>query len=110
MPQPRTFEEFWPYYVGEHRHPTTRMLHMIGSHAGIVAVALGFAISPWWFAAALPLGYSFAWFGHFYYEKNHPATFTYPLWSFRGDLRMLRLTWMGRMDAEVARLTTARAS
>jgi len=50
------------------------------------------------------LGYGFAWIGHFFFEKNQPATFTYPLWSLRGDFRMLRLTWAGKMGGEVARL------
>ena len=35
---------------------------------------------------AIPLaGYGFAWVGHFAFEKNRPATFTYPAWSFMGD-------------------------
>jgi hypothetical protein len=105
MPRPRTFEEFWPYYVGEHRHPTTRALHVVGSHLGIVSLAYGVAAGAWvWCAAAPLIGYGFAWFGHFFYEKNQPATFTYPLWSFRGDMRLLRLAWTGRLNAEVSRV------
>jgi len=33
-------------------------------------------------AAAPVFGYGFAWFSHFVYEKNHPASWTWPLWSF----------------------------
>jgi len=107
MERPGTFEEFWPYYVAQHRLPATRTLHFVGTHLGLVAAALGFVFSPWLFVLAPVLGYGFAWIGHFFFEKNQPATFTHPLWSLRGDFRMLRLTWMGRMDGEVARLAGA---
>ena len=104
MAAPRTFEEFWPYYVGEHRRPATRLLHFVGTHLALLCVGLGVFVSPWFLAAAPVLGYGLAWIGHLFIERNRPATFTYPLWSLRGDARMLRLTWMGRMGAEVARL------
>ena len=37
----------------------------------------------------LVLGYSFAWIGHFGFEKNKPATFIYPIFSLLGDFRMM---------------------
>ena len=40
-----------------------------------------------WFLPVL--GYGFAWVGHFFYEKNKPATFKYPFYSFIGDWVML---------------------
>ena len=34
----------------------------------------------------MPLvGYGFAWVGHFWFEKNKPATFKHPLYSLIGD-------------------------
>jgi hypothetical protein len=45
-------------------------------------------VNPWFFAAAGVVGYAFAWIGHFFFEKNKPATFTYPVWSLMGDFRM----------------------
>jgi hypothetical protein len=39
-------------------------------------------------SAILILGYGFAWVGHFFYEKNRPATFTYPVYSLIADFRM----------------------
>lgn len=40
-------------------------------------------------ATIAPLfAYLFAWFGHFIFEKNKPATFIYPVYSYMGDFRM----------------------
>ena len=51
------------------------------------------------------VGYGAAWVGHFFVEHNRPATFQHPLWSFRGDYKMLALMLTGRLHAELARLT-----
>lgn len=69
---------------------------------GLVLAALA---SPWWLLLAPVAGYGFAWVGHFVFEKNKPATFTYPLWSLRGDFRMYRLMLLGRMRPEIERAT-----
>ena len=44
--------------------------------------------SPILFPAGVAFAYACAWTGHFGLEKNRPATFEYPLWSFVSDLRM----------------------
>jgi hypothetical protein len=49
-------------------------------------------------------GYSFAWLGHFFVEKNRPATFTYPVWSLRGDFVMWWKMLNGTLDAELDRV------
>jgi hypothetical protein len=47
----------------------------------------------------LPIvGYGFAWFGHFFIERNRPATFQYPLYSFLGDWVMLKDFLLGRFQ------------
>lgn len=99
----RTYEEFWPFYVAQHRAPSTRRLHFAGTTLVLASLAAGLLLSPWWFLGMPLAGYGFAWLGHFGFEHNRPATFTYPLWSLRGDFRMYRLMWLGRMDREVAR-------
>jgi hypothetical protein len=102
-PRFETYEDFWPYYVSEHAKPVTRALHFAGTSCALASLVLGLVVSPWWFAAALPLGYAFAWVGHFFVERNRPATFTYPLWSLRGDFRMFRLILLGKMGPELER-------
>jgi hypothetical protein len=98
-----SYEEFWPFYVAQHRNPVNRALHFAGTTLVILCAAAGALASPLYFAAMPFAGYGFAWLGHFAFERNKPATFTYPLWSLRGDFRMYRLMWLGRMDPEVRR-------
>ena len=102
-PRFRTYEEFWPYYVSEHSKPATRALHFAGTSLVLATLVAAVALSPWWLLATPLAGYGLAWAGHFFVEKNRPATFTYPLWSLRGDFRMFVLTLLGRMGPEVAR-------
>lgn len=81
-----SFAEFYPFYLSEHQDPTCRRLHFIGSLAvlAILAFALASGQLAWLFA--LPVaGYGFAWVGHFVFEKNKPASFKHPLYSFMGD-------------------------
>src|SRR5262245_7907048 len=98
-----SYEEFWPYYVSEHMEPTTRRLHVLGTTLVLAAVGAAIVLDPLWLLAAPLVGYGFAWVGHFFFEHNRPATFTYPLWSLRGDFRMFRLTLLGRMGPELQR-------
>jgi hypothetical protein len=100
----QSFEDFWPYYVREHSQKTTRTLHFVGTTlaGGFVAAAI-LTRRPSLLLAAPVVGYGLSWIGHFFVEKNKPATFQHPLWSFRGDMRMWRLIAAGMMDEEVER-------
>ena len=94
----KSFADFWPFYLREHGKPTTRMLHCIGTVIGIASAIMFVVIGKWWlFPLALVPGYAFAWVGHFFVEKNRPATFTHPLWSFMGDWKMLGLMLTGKL-------------
>jgi hypothetical protein len=101
--RPTTYEEFWPFYVSQHMHPTTRALHIVGISAALASLVAGFFVSPLFFLAVPPFGYAFAWIGHLFFEHNRPATFLYPAWSLRGDLRMFRLALLGKMGPEIER-------
>jgi hypothetical protein len=82
----QSLKEFYPYYLSEHQHPTSRILQFVGT--GLVLVVLGLAIALEnysWLAGIPVLGYGFAWVGHFFFEKNRPATFTYPFYSLASD-------------------------
>jgi hypothetical protein len=98
-----SYEEFWPFYVSQHMRPATRALHFFGTALALLTLAAALLWSPWCIAAAPIAGYGPAWVAHFFVERNKPATFTYPLWSLRGDFRMFRLTLQGRMRPEVER-------
>ena len=96
------FADFYPFYLSEHSNRTNRRLHFIGTTLGIAALLHALStLNFWWLLAGVVIGYAFAWVGHFFVERNKPATFQYPLWSFRADWRMWRLMLLGRMREEV---------
>ena len=101
----QSFEEFWPFYMGEHRNPLCRAFHYVGTASGATIALTGLAtFQPWLIPVGLVAGYGPAWIGHFVIEKNKPASFKYPLWSFMGDWKMLAYFVTGRMGAELERL------
>ena len=101
----KTFEDFWPFYLGEHADSTNRKLHVFGTTAALTVAATVIATRKW---KALPLalvaGYGPAWVGHFIIEGNRPATFKHPLWSLRGDFKMNAMAWTGKLQNELERL------
>ncbi len=98
----RTYSEFWPFYLREHRKPQTRALHYIGTIASVIVLVGAAATQSWWWLLAVPVcGYGFAWFSHFFVEKNKPATFAAPFWSLISDYRMCGLFLTGRLGNEL---------
>ncbi|WP_462159040.1 Mpo1-like protein [Pseudoalteromonas sp. GB56] len=86
-----SFKEFYPYYLQEHKNKVCRRLHVIGSFIVLAILAYAIATSQYMLLWFIPFaGYGFAWVGHFFFEKNKPATFTYPLYSFIGDWVMFK--------------------
>ncbi|MGZ3768991.1 MAG: Mpo1-like protein [Bdellovibrio sp.] len=83
-----SFSEFWPFYLSQHQNKINRLLHALGTCNGVLLLI--FVSNPIWaITFALIVGYGFAWIGHFVFEKNKPATFRHPFYSFIGDLKMV---------------------
>jgi len=81
-----SFREFYPYYLSEHSNVNCRRMHFAGSTLALAClVSALLTLNPWWILVGLFVGYGFAWVGHFGFEKNKPATFKHPLYSFAGD-------------------------
>ena len=105
---PTNFEEFWPYYVSQHLHPATRAIHVGATTAALACGVAGFALfNPVLVVAAPVVGYGPAWTSHFTIEKNKPASFGHPLWSFRADLRQVWKFYAGKLEGDVQRVRQA---
>lgn len=92
-----SFAAFYPYYIHEHSNRTCRRIHVVGTGLSIAVFVYAIASGNlWWLLAAPLIGYGSAWVGHFFFEKNRPATFKYPLWSLMGDFRLFAETVTGK--------------
>tara|TARA_Y100001970_G_C13652956_1_gene564480 strand:+ start:152 stop:469 length:318 start_codon:yes stop_codon:yes gene_type:complete len=93
-----SFVQFYPYYLLEHSKPGTKLLHFIGTLLvliNLIAFIIYFNFIHLMLAPIL--GYGFAWFSHFFIEKNKPATFKYPIYSLRADFVMFGHIILGKV-------------
>ena len=110
----RDFAAFWPYYLRQHSKPATRAAHIVATSLAVVGLAgslyrIGASASRGHFdlsdlecaGSGIAAAYAIAWISHFAIEKNAPATFEYPLLSFRADIKMLGLALRGELEREV---------
>lgn len=82
----RSFSEFYPFYLSEHANRINRRLHFTGTMLVVLIALAAVFTQHWMWLLAVPFaGYGFAWVGHFFFERNKPATFSHPLYSFVGD-------------------------
>jgi len=96
--QYKNFKSFYPFYLSQHENIICRRLHFIGSSLIIITLAYVLINAAWPLLWTLPfLGYGFAWLGHFFFEKNTPATFSYPWYSLLGDWVMYKDILMGKL-------------
>jgi hypothetical protein len=97
-----TYREFWPHYLAAHADPRCRAMHYAGTLAALGLLVHGAVTANRRSLVAAPIvGYGAAWFGHFVFERNRPATFGHPLWSAVSDFRVLGLFLTGRLGAEL---------
>lgn len=93
-----SFKEFYPFYLSQHQNNICRRLHVIAATLIILLFIYVIATSQWQLLWYIPLvGYGFAWIGHFVFEKNRPATFSYPLYSLLGDWVMFKDVITGKI-------------
>lgn len=95
----KTYKEFYKFYLTEHENKTCRWLHFTGTalfFADIIYLSLAGLWTVYWWTLPV-IGYGFAWVGHFFFEKNKPATFRYPLWSLISDFRMFFQMLIGKV-------------
>jgi hypothetical protein len=98
----QTLKDFYPYYLTEHSDSTCRTLHYIGTSGFLVLLATALFTQNWKLFIFMPLmGYGFAWVGHFFFEKNRPATFIYPIYSFVSDFIMCYHFFTGQIDKKL---------
>lgn len=46
---------FWPHYLHQHSMPGTRALHIAGSCAALVLLAIALLVGPLWLLLAVPV-------------------------------------------------------
>lgn len=83
------YHEFYRFYLTEHRHIVSRRLHVAGSSIGLYCLSKAIRQGkPQYLVYGLLSGYACAWIGHFIFERNKPASFKQPVYSFISDWRM----------------------
>ena len=94
----KTFADFYPFYLSEHSNLICRRLHFIGTSLLILFLIYILFTAKWILLIVIPIiGYGFAWVGHFFFEKNRPATFKYPFFSLAGDFVMFKDILVGKV-------------
>ncbi len=94
----KSYDEFYRFYLGEHSKASTRIFHCVGTLMGMGLLVFAIAQRRWEFILwALLVGYGAAWISHFFIEKNKPASFKQPFYSFISDYRMLFDTLRGKL-------------
>jgi len=99
-----SFKEFYPFYLRQHQNKTCRLLHVIGTTIVLALTITAIYHLNFSLFLYVPLaGYGFAWVGHFFFEKNKPATFKYPVWSLKADFKMYFDILSGKLSLDATK-------
>lgn len=102
-------QSFYDFYLEEHQNIACRRLHFAGSSFGLLGLAKSVKTrSPKPLLKGIAAGYACAWVGHFFFEKNKPASFNSPLQSFVSDFRMYSDVLRGNISLKDSKLDKAR--
>jgi len=98
LKQIKTFDEYYKHYLTLHQNKNCRRLHVLGHFFTIIFTAYVLYNSYWYLVPLIPIVvYPFAWFGHFFFEKNMPAAWFNPLWAKICDWIMLKDILTGKI-------------
>lgn len=87
----KSLQEFYPFYLTQHQNKMNLLCHFIGSCLVILILLHAlFTGHLWEIILAIIVGYGCAWVGHYFFEKDKPTTFKYPLYSFCADWMMFK--------------------
>lgn len=104
-----TKQKFYDFYLDEHQNMACRRLHFAGSSFGLLGLAKSLknrSVKP--LVKGIAAGYACAWVGHFFFEKNKPASFKSPLKSFASDFRMYTDVLRGNLSLKDRKFDKAR--
>lgn len=106
---PSIKQNFYDFYLNEHQNMACRRLHFAGSSFGLLGLAKSVKDrSPTPLLKGIAAGYACAWVGHFFFEKNKPASFKFPLKSFASDFRMYSDVLRGNLSLKNRKYDRAR--
>lgn len=99
-----TFETYWPHYLRHHSNRANRTLHFIGWLVLVCAVAVAVVTrSGLWLIVGVAAAYTFAWTGHFIFQREAPDTFRRPWLANLASLKMFVLMATGRLQRDLQR-------
>jgi len=100
----KSFNAFYPFYLSQHSNKICRLLHVVGTTVLLAIILTAIYHNNLILLIFVPIaGYGFAWVGHFFFEKNKPATFTYPMWSLASDFKMFYQVLSGTIALDTSK-------
>jgi hypothetical protein len=102
-PDPRSYDEFWAYYLSQHLHPMTQRVHAAGTAAAMLTGLTALRRRKWKLFAASPLlAYVPAFASHYIWEGNSPVVISKgkPIWAAMADLQMVFKVLTGRIGPD----------